>query len=86
MATNNIPGFGYGLRYEYGIFSQQINKSTGEQVEVPDPWLDHGSPWDIPRPDHAIEVRFYGDARRYPNGDGRGEWTGGQTVLAGVSF
>lgn len=65
----------------YGIFRQHIAEN-GEQVELPDPWLDHGNPWDIARPDNAVEVRFYGQATRFTEGDGQGEWTGGITVLA----
>lgn len=99
LSTLNIPAWGYGLRYQYGIFRQTIvrrllcehvnivahsrtlpQNTAGEQVEVPDPWLDHGNPWELPRLDAAVEVKLYGDAERYESGKGR--WTGGLDVLA----
>ncbi len=49
MATLGIPGFGYGIRYEYGMFRQTI--VDGEQVETPDYWLRAGNPWEFPRPE-----------------------------------
>lgn len=79
LSTLNIPGWGYGLRYQYGIF-RQLCDSQGAQLEVPDPWLSQANPWEIPRLDNAVEVKLYGDAVRYS--DGRGQWTGGLDVLA----
>lgn len=58
MATLGIPGFGYGIRYDYGMFRQQI--VDGQQVEVPDYWLTHGNPWEFPRPEMQFRVRFGG--------------------------
>ena len=58
MATLGIPGFGYGIRYEYGIFSQRIE--NGQQVEVPDNWLRYGCPWEIQRTNPPFPVRFGG--------------------------
>jgi len=58
MATVGLPSFGYGIRYEYGMFAQAIMK--GAQVEYPDPWLQDGTPWEFPRPDIAYPVRFGG--------------------------
>ena len=49
MATLELPAYGYGLRYEYGIFTQRIY--DGFQVEAPDNWLRYGNPWEIPRPE-----------------------------------
>lgn len=49
MATLNYPAWGYGIRYDYGIFKQQIK--DGHQVEVPDFWLSNGNPWEIERVD-----------------------------------
>ncbi|HNI28690.1 MAG TPA: glycogen/starch/alpha-glucan phosphorylase, partial [Leptospiraceae bacterium] len=48
LATLNLPGYGYGLRYEYGIFNQLIE--DGSQIERPDQWLSNGNPWEFPRP------------------------------------
>jgi starch phosphorylase len=57
MATLAIPGMGYGLRYEYGIFRQGIR--DGWQSEQPDHWLARPDPWEVPRPDEAVEVKLY---------------------------
>src|SRR5215510_2239574 len=54
LATLQIPAMGYGLRYHYGIFRQEIQ--NGYQVEHPDPWLRRPDPWEVPRPSEAVEV------------------------------
>ena len=56
MATLAIPGMGYGLRYEYGIFRQIIR--DGWQGEQPDHWLARPDPWEVARPDEAVEVKL----------------------------
>ena len=56
MATLAIPGMGYGLRYEYGIFRQNLR--DGWQAEQPDHWLARPDPWEVPRPDEAVEVKL----------------------------
>jgi starch phosphorylase len=58
MATLGLAGVGYGIRYDYGMFKQQI--VDGEQVEMPDYWLAGGNPWEIARPDVEYRVRFGG--------------------------
>jgi starch phosphorylase len=58
MATLGLPSWGYGIRYEYGMFSQDIH--AGRQVEHPDPWLTDGTPWEFPRADVTFPVRFGG--------------------------
>jgi len=58
MATLGLPSWGYGIRYEYGMFAQDI--VNGAQVEYPDPWLVDGTPWEFPRPDISYPVRFGG--------------------------
>lgn len=55
MATLQIPAFGYGLRYEYGIFRQELD--NGYQVESPDNWLRRPDPWEVVRPEKQVEVR-----------------------------
>lgn len=62
MATLGLPAYGYGIRYEYGIFYQKI--INGFQVETADNWLRKGSPWEIPRPDYMYPVKFYGTTRQ----------------------
>jgi len=58
MATLGIPSYGYGLRYDYGIFTQRIK--NGFQEEYPDDWLRYGNPWEISRPEFLVPVHFYG--------------------------
>lgn len=58
MATLGLPSFGYGIRYEYGMFAQEIQ--NGSQIEYPDSWLKDGTPWEFPRPDLTYPVRFGG--------------------------
>lgn len=58
MATLGLPSFGYGIRYEYGMFAQDIQ--NGCQVEYPDPWLADGTPWEFPRAGITYPVRFGG--------------------------
>ncbi|TDL27001.1 glycosyltransferase family 35 protein [Rickenella mellea] len=78
-ASQELPVWGYGLRYKYGIF-QQLIAPDGSQLEAPDPWLEHSNPWELPRVDVTIDVRFYGHAERLDNG--KAIWSGGQEVLA----
>ena len=77
MATVGIAGYGYGIRYDYGMFRQTIVE--GRQVEVPDYWLTHGNPWEFPRPEVCYRVQYGGHVVRH--GD-RHEWVGTQDVLA----
>jgi starch phosphorylase len=58
MATLGLPSFGYGIRYEFGMFAQTIH--GGRQIEHPDPWLEDGTPWEFPRAGVAYPVRFGG--------------------------
>lgn len=78
-ASTELPLWGYGLRYKYGIF-QQLISPEGNQLEAPDPWLENQNPWELPRLDVNYEIRFYGNADRLA--DGKGIWQGGQEVLA----
>ncbi|MBV8887265.1 MAG: glycogen/starch/alpha-glucan family phosphorylase, partial [Chroococcidiopsidaceae cyanobacterium CP_BM_RX_35] len=58
LATLEIPAVGYGIRYEFGIFMQAIQ--DGWQVEIPDKWLSFGNPWEVPRPEYRVEVKYGG--------------------------
>lgn len=58
LATLGYPAFGYGIRYDYGIFKQTIE--NGNQIENPDDWMRHGNPWEIERPEFAVTVNFGG--------------------------
>jgi glycogen phosphorylase len=82
MATLGLPGYGYGIRYEYGIFKQRI--VDGRQVEVPDNWLHDENPWEIARPDRTYPVKFYGrvETERDIYGRLNYRWVDSQDVLA----
>ncbi|MDD5435866.1 MAG: glycogen/starch/alpha-glucan family phosphorylase, partial [Nitrospira sp.] len=82
LATLQYPGYGYGIRYEYGIFYQKIK--DGFQVEVPDNWLRYGNPWEFPRPELLYPVRFYGKIETIAGTSGRFrmKWAGGDEVMA----
>ena len=81
MATLNYPAWGYGIRYDYGIFRQVIQNC--EQKEFPDYWLTKGNPWEIMRLDTQFPVRFYGYCRdTKKNGKDCREWVGGEEVIA----
>ncbi|KAJ4289023.1 Non-essential glycogen phosphorylase [Kalmusia sp. IMI 367209] len=84
MASLNYPAWGYGLRYRYGIFKQEI--IDGYQVEVPDYWLDF-NPWEFQRHDITVDVQFYGHVNRWQDDEGKQHtsWEGGETVQA-VAF
>lgn len=77
MATLDLPAFGYGLRYDYGIFRQQIE--NGYQVEQPDEWLRNGDPWQTCHPDIAVEVNFGG--RVHDGYDGKKYWVDTQKII-----
>lgn len=83
MATLNLPCWGYGIRYTYGIFEQKI--VNGRQVEYPDYWLTLSNPWEIERPDCTYAVRIYGSVKEYrdpQSGRMRSKWVGGEIVQA----
>ena len=82
MASLELPAYGYGLRYEYGIFFQRIE--NGYQRETPDNWLRYGNPWEISRPEHLYPVRFYGTVNQYCDAQGvlRNDWVDTQQVMA----
>jgi starch phosphorylase len=63
LAALDIPAVGYGIRYEFGIFDQEIR--DGWQVEITDKWLRFGNPWEIGRPEAAVEVKFGGHTEAY---------------------
>jgi starch phosphorylase len=80
LATLQIPAFGYGLRYDYGIFRQRIE--NGFQVEEPDDWLRGGNPWELPRTDVRVPVRFGGRVVSYiEHGRMVHKWVDARTVV-----
>ncbi len=69
LATLGYPAYGCGIRYKYGMFKQEIR--DGYQVEVPDNWLVDGNPFEMKRPEYAVEVKFGGYVRPYVDENGR---------------
>jgi glycogen phosphorylase len=82
IAYNKLPGYGYGIRYDYGIFHQLIE--NGFQKEASDNWNRHGSPWEIRHREQKVPVRFYGRSESYldTNGKLRFRWVDGETISA----
>lgn len=85
IATLQVPGFGYGIRYEYGLFYQKL--IDGYQREIPDNWLEDGSPWSFDRSMPRFPVQFFGDVLSYQDDDGsyRAKWINTQNVMARAS-
>uniref|UniRef100_UPI0037C638BD glycogen/starch/alpha-glucan phosphorylase n=3 Tax=Mycolicibacterium sp. TaxID=2320850 RepID=UPI0037C638BD len=85
LATLERPAIGYGIRYEFGIFDQEIH--DGWQVEKTDNWLDNGNPWEIAKPDVSYLVNWGGYAEHYTDdaGHDRVRWVPGR-VLKGVAY
>ena len=69
LATLEMPGHGYGIRYKYGMFQQKIE--NGYQVEYPDDWLKYGDPWGIKRLDRIYEIKFGGEIEVHKDEIGR---------------
>ncbi|HSQ78883.1 MAG TPA: glycogen/starch/alpha-glucan phosphorylase [Nitrospirota bacterium] len=82
MATLGLPGYGYGIRYEYGMFTQRIE--NGYQIEHPDNWLRYGNPWEFPRPEVLFAVKFGGKVVQFTDDQGqlRFHWVDTEDVMA----
>ena len=82
LATHGYPGFGYGIRYEYGIFTQRIK--DGQQEEHPENWLRYGNPWEFERPNIIYPVRFHGKIVCFKNAEGKKvcQWVDTDEVMA----
>lgn len=81
-ATLQLPVIGYGIRYEYGMFRQEIR--NGRQVEEPDHWLRDGNPWELERPEYTQRIHFGGHTEIYKDEKGRNRvrWVDTNDVLA----
>src|SRR3954452_25117701 len=81
MATLDIPGYGYGIRYEFGMFDQEIK--DGYQFERPDEWLRFPNPWETPRPEYSINIGFGGRTEDHHDDRGRLKisWIPAETVV-----
>ncbi len=82
MATLELPAYGYGIRYEYGIFEQEIE--NGYQKEKPDNWLRYGNPWEVIRPELTYKIKFNGQANTtvLNNWKIKVDWVNSDEVLA----
>ncbi|RWR92109.1 Glycosyl transferase [Cinnamomum micranthum f. kanehirae] len=78
MATLNLPAWGYGLRYRYGLFKQRIAKEG--QGEVAEDWLEKFSPWEVVRHDVIFPIQFFGHVEISPTGSRK--WVGGEVIQA----
>jgi glycogen phosphorylase len=85
LATLAIPAIGYGIRYEFGMFQQEIH--DGWQVELTDYWLRYGNPWEIRRPEESVEVAFGGHTEHWTDSQGRYQvrWIHG-SLVKGVPY
>ncbi len=81
MATLELPAYGYGVRYEFGIFDQYIQGL--KQVEKPERWLRYGNPWELARPERRQTVRYYGRLEESftPEGDLKVKWRDTEEVV-----
>jgi starch phosphorylase len=85
MASVDIPAYGYGIRYQHGLFKQKIK--DGQQIEVPEDWLAHGNPWEFERQEAAYEIGFGGTVETVEKDDNslKHTWVPSETVQA-VAF
>lgn len=85
LATLEIPAIGYGIRYEFGIFDQEI--CDGYQVELTDKWLRYGNPWEIIRPEWKVNVKLGGHTQFSTDSQGRYrvQWIPHQ-VVTGIAY
>src|SRR6266446_6203650 len=84
MATLDIPGYGYGIRYEFGMFDQEIK--DGWQIRSPDEWLRFGNPWEMPRPEYWVPVGFGGHTEEHSDhGRLKVHWAPEEQVI-GVAY
>lgn len=85
LATLDLPAIGYGIHYEYGLFKQEFR--NGYQVELPDAWVQYGSPWEIVRPQHQQEIPVYGHVEVVTddNGKTKSVWVGFRKLI-GVPY
>jgi glycogen phosphorylase len=81
LATLEIPAIGYGIRYEFGIFDQDIRNLR--QVELPENWLRYGNPWEVSHPEIIFTVHFYGRVKqtKMPDGSLKSEWVDTSDVV-----
>lgn len=82
LATLGYLSYGYSVRYQYGLFKQVIE--DGFQKEEPDDWMKNGYPWEFPKPEESVRVRFFGKSETFTDADGNLKfgWTDTQDIIA----
>ena len=82
MATLELPTIGYGIRYEFGIFNQKI--TNGNQVELPEQWLEFTNPWLIERPEYKVPIKYFGKTVYHTDAQGKTHvsWVDTEEVIA----
>ncbi|MFA7344322.1 MAG: glycogen/starch/alpha-glucan phosphorylase [Terrimicrobiaceae bacterium] len=85
LATLDLPAVGYGIHYQYGLFKQEFR--NGYQVELPDAWMQYGTPWEIVRPEYTTEIPIYGHVENIFDDVGNyvSKWVGWKKLL-GVPY
>ncbi len=85
LATLDLPAVGYGIHYQYGLFKQEF--VNGYQIELPDAWMTYGTPWEIVRPEHTMEIEIYGHVENIfdDRGSYMPRWTNTKKIL-GVPY
>lgn len=85
LATLDLPAVGYGIHYQYGLFKQEFR--NGYQVELPDAWMQYGTPWEIVRPEYTTEIPLYGHVENIFDNFGNSvpKWVGWKKLL-GVPY
>jgi len=85
LATLDLPAVGYGIHYQYGLFKQEFR--NGYQVELPDAWMQFGTPWEIVRPEYTTEIHLYGHVENIFDDVGNSvpKWVGWKPLL-GVPY
>jgi len=85
LATLDLPAVGYGIHYQYGLFKQEFR--NGYQVELPDAWMQYGTPWEIVRPEYTTEIHLYGHVENVFDDLGNyvPKWVGWKNLL-GVPY
>ena len=85
LATLDLPAVGYGIHYQYGLFKQEFR--NGYQVELPDAWMQYGTPWEIVRPEYTTTLPIYGHVENIFDDRGNyvSKWVGWKKLL-GVPY
>ena len=85
MVSLGLPGFGYGINYQFGLFKQKFE--NGWQVEQADDWFSDFSPWELARPDRQVTIPMFGNVETYKDASGKDTYVWANThTLYGVPY